>query len=68
MLIQFINDILTNLGSISGKVSQFLVAYKMPQVVLSIHQIYIESALFILYSFTEELVENHKEICVILGL
>jgi hypothetical protein len=53
MLIQYIQEILTNLTIINGKVSQFLNTYHLPNNVLSVPQIYVESALLILYSFTD---------------
>lgn len=64
---QFINEILNNLNSVPLKVNQFLSTFNLPAALLNVHQIYIESALFILYSFTGELVENEKDICMVLG-
>lgn len=52
MLMQFINDILNYLTSVPLKVNQFLSTFNLPSALLNVHQIYIESALFILYSFT----------------
>lgn len=39
----------------------------MSQSLLNIPEIYFESSLFILYSFTDELVQNEKQISMILG-
>jgi hypothetical protein len=53
MLQQYVQEVITSPTILPNKVSQFLNAHSLPATLLAIPDLYIESALLILYSFTD---------------
>jgi hypothetical protein len=67
MLQQYVQEVLTNPTALPIKVTNFLNAYNLPATLLAFPQLYQESALLVLYSFTDELAQNDKQISTILA-
>ncbi len=67
MLQQYVQEVLTNPTVLSNKIALFLTTHTLPTTLLAIPELYIESALLVLYSFTDELAQNEKQMSTILA-
>lgn len=53
MLHSFTNDIIINSHLITQKITEFLQKFNLPLSLINVEEIYIESSLFLLYSFSD---------------